>query len=248
MKRSFWMCWVETLGGPGSLLVLTNLALCYWRLQKTHRHPSLLRHVRDAANLPVRHEGGQLVVRAPVAESSNTSLDRKEYTTQWGSGANFEWIAFFSDCEPEVLLVTSSHRVTLSYTLSFDRTSNDNASFGAEILAESLGPNLNFSPLHDALAAPVISPKNTLVYASISNINIPAKACVDLVNHKLKGRDAVLYHMLIQTASSSPFTTSSSPSHRIAILLLKMRTPKIKFMQYSLHLTNPARGVVYNTA
>ncbi len=61
-------------------------------------------------NLPVRHQGGQLVVRAPTTENRSTRMERDEYTTNWGDGPNIEWIAFSSDCEHEVLPVTSGHR------------------------------------------------------------------------------------------------------------------------------------------
>ena len=61
-------------------------------------------------NLPVRHEGGQLVVRAPTGENRSAGIERDEYTTNWGHGTNLEWIAFFSDCEHEVLPVTSGNR------------------------------------------------------------------------------------------------------------------------------------------
>ena len=61
-------------------------------------------------NLPAKHEGGQLVVRAPIGVNSGVGVGRDEYTTNWGDGQNLEWIAFFSDCEHEVLPVTSGNR------------------------------------------------------------------------------------------------------------------------------------------
>ncbi|KAF8326376.1 uncharacterized protein EI90DRAFT_3291421 [Cantharellus anzutake] len=159
-------------------------------------------------NLPARHEGGQLVVRAPGTESSNNSLGHEEYTTQWGSGANLEWIAFFSDCEHEVLPVTSGHRVTLSYTLSFDSTSSDNTSFGTDFLAES-GSNHNLSLLYHALTAPSvftnIEHPRLCFYLEHQYPMDGALEKADSVSHKLKGRDAVLYHMLIQTGVSITF-------------------------------------------
>jgi hypothetical protein len=66
--------------------------------------------------LPVEHAGGTLVVRAP-------SL-RGEVRHDWGGSGLLEgaagrlaWAAFFSDCEHEVLPVTSGHRVTLAFNL-----------------------------------------------------------------------------------------------------------------------------------
>ncbi|KAF8341305.1 uncharacterized protein EI90DRAFT_3033457 [Cantharellus anzutake] len=105
-------------------------------------------------NLPVKHEGGQLVVKAPIVKSSDTDLGRDEYTTKWGSGTDLEWIAFFSDCEHEVFPVTSGNRVTLTFTLSFDNTNNGSEPFGAEIVAKSRYPKIEL--LHRALTAPGI--------------------------------------------------------------------------------------------
>ncbi|KAF8341302.1 uncharacterized protein EI90DRAFT_3033424, partial [Cantharellus anzutake] len=102
-------------------------------------------------NLPVKHEGGQLVIKAPMAKSSDTDPKRDEYTTKWGSGTDLEWVAFFSDCEHEVLPVTSGNRVTLTFTLSFDNANNGAEPFGAEIVAKSLDPKIEL--LHRALTA-----------------------------------------------------------------------------------------------
>jgi hypothetical protein len=58
--------------------------------------------------LPCEHEGGQLVVRH---QDQDTTFD-------WsGSSNDIKWAAFFSDCEHEVLKVTSGHRLTLTYNL-----------------------------------------------------------------------------------------------------------------------------------
>ncbi|RMZ68691.1 Oxoglutarate iron-dependent dioxygenase [Pyrenophora seminiperda CCB06] len=58
--------------------------------------------------LPCEHEGGQLVVRR---EGHSTTFD-------WTGSANkIHWAAFYSDCEHEVLEVTSGHRITLTYNL-----------------------------------------------------------------------------------------------------------------------------------
>lgn len=60
--------------------------------------------------LPSIHEGGQLVVRHQGREQVfNWSGEKGNHSIQWA--------AFFSDCEHEVLEVTSGHRVTLTYNL-----------------------------------------------------------------------------------------------------------------------------------
>lgn len=63
--------------------------------------------------LPLEHEGGALEVRH---EGNSIAFD-------WGKGGKSEdgafvqWAAFYSDCEHEVLEVTSGHRLTLTYNL-----------------------------------------------------------------------------------------------------------------------------------
>jgi hypothetical protein len=74
-------------------------------------------------NLPVAHEGGELVVYAPysnnpdrdgndsAARSSDAELKQRDsYTTTWGAEDVLSWIAFFSDCPHEVLPVKSGNR------------------------------------------------------------------------------------------------------------------------------------------
>ncbi|KID95153.1 oxidoreductase, partial [Metarhizium majus ARSEF 297] len=63
--------------------------------------------------LPVEHTGGQLRV----------CHKKEEMTFDWSTrrddqhGANIQWAAFYSDCQHEVLEVTSGHRLTLTYNL-----------------------------------------------------------------------------------------------------------------------------------
>lgn len=59
--------------------------------------------------LPFKHEGGQLAVR----HGGN------EVVYDWAAGAEpkIQWAAFYSDCEHEVMQVTSGHRITLTYNL-----------------------------------------------------------------------------------------------------------------------------------
>jgi len=75
-------------------------------------------------NLPVAHEGGQLIVHAPyshyyedsrhVAQYSDAGLGgRDSFTTEWGAEDVLGWIAFFSDCPHEILPVKSGNRCVL---------------------------------------------------------------------------------------------------------------------------------------
>jgi hypothetical protein len=61
--------------------------------------------------LPCAHTGGELAVRH----------DGREVTFDWSKDAkHIQWAAFYSDCEHEVLPVTSGYRVTLTYNLYYN--------------------------------------------------------------------------------------------------------------------------------
>lgn len=61
--------------------------------------------------LPSVHAGGKLLVRH---KGNTVTFD---WSTASGSSSCIQWAAFYSDCEHEVLEVTSGHRLTLSYNL-----------------------------------------------------------------------------------------------------------------------------------
>ncbi|KAK2594342.1 hypothetical protein QQS21_007943 [Conoideocrella luteorostrata] len=78
----------------------------------------LLRSLGLVVCLPLEHQGGNLKVYHK----------EQEMTFDWSSGrdnpdpgcfdhARIHWAAFYSDCEQEVLEVTSGHRLTLTYNL-----------------------------------------------------------------------------------------------------------------------------------
>lgn len=86
--------------------------------------------------LPLAHEGGQLQVRH----------SGREFTFDWGSSTDaVSWAAFYSDCEHEVLEVTSGHRITLTYNLYAVR--------GNGTLAGAPSPSLDIDqlPLYQSL-------------------------------------------------------------------------------------------------
>ncbi|KAF2014657.1 hypothetical protein BU24DRAFT_349125 [Aaosphaeria arxii CBS 175.79] len=66
-------------------------------------------------SLPCRHEGGQLAVRHA---GHSTTFDWGN-ASQQNDEACIQWAAFYSDCEHEVLEVTSGHRITLTYNLYY---------------------------------------------------------------------------------------------------------------------------------
>lgn len=61
--------------------------------------------------LPSAHSGGELLVRH---EGTTVTFD---WSTASVSSSCIQWAAFYSDCEHEVLEVTSGHRLTLTYNL-----------------------------------------------------------------------------------------------------------------------------------
>lgn len=63
--------------------------------------------------LPAEHEGGQLKVRH---EGKETVFDWSMLGNQ-DKTPHIEWAAFYSDCEHEVMEVSSGNRLTLTYNL-----------------------------------------------------------------------------------------------------------------------------------
>lgn len=94
--------------------------------------------------LPVEHEGGQLKVRHRGEETtfdwSATPGKADEKKGGPNGNAAVQWAAFYSDCEHEVLEVTSGHRITLTYNLFAVRGSG-------RMTGHSLSPN-PLNPTH----------------------------------------------------------------------------------------------------
>lgn len=60
---------------------------------------------------PAAHTGGELMVRH----------DGREVMFDWSEdNQQIQWAAFYSDCEHEVLPVTSGYRLTITYNLYFN--------------------------------------------------------------------------------------------------------------------------------
>ncbi|KAF4450398.1 2og-fe oxygenase family [Fusarium albosuccineum] len=66
--------------------------------------------------LPVEHEGGTLEVR-----HGDQTISFDWASSSGSSNSSIQWAAFYSDCEHEVLPVTSGHRITLTYNLYIAR-------------------------------------------------------------------------------------------------------------------------------
>ncbi|KAF9516031.1 hypothetical protein BS47DRAFT_1341356 [Hydnum rufescens UP504] len=157
-------------------------------------------------NLPASHEGGQLIVRSPenqMSSPNDVGASRDQvYMTNWGKDTGLEWVAFFSDCEHEVLPVTRGKRVTLSYTLSFERPMMKHGPVDVEALAGSR--DLAREKLVDTLKAPGILRKGRSLCFHLQHKYPldPEKTPVSSIVNQLKGRDAVIYHALQASGAS----------------------------------------------
>ena len=103
---------------------------------------------------PAAHTGGELLVRH----------DGREVKFNWnGDSQRIQWAAFYSDCEHEVLPVTSGYRVTITYNLYLDHKNrayqSHNCDFNSlplyKMLSECLNledffPNGKTSPIQNA--------------------------------------------------------------------------------------------------
>lgn len=104
--------------------------------------------------LPCEHQGGQLVVRH----------QGQVQTFDWsGSSKDIKWAAFYSDCEHEVLEVTSGHRITLTYNLYMRHSLGDtrrNRAFDLEQLPA-------YQLVKEALAKPDFMPNGKYVASDV---------------------------------------------------------------------------------
>ncbi|KAH6881169.1 hypothetical protein B0T10DRAFT_609316 [Thelonectria olida] len=78
---------------------------------RTHFGSLVVALPTDYKGSSVASQGGQLVVTHEGKK--RLYLDQ----TQWHHPGEIRWVAFYSDCEHEVLPVTAGHRVTLTYQL-----------------------------------------------------------------------------------------------------------------------------------
>ncbi|OAL43424.1 hypothetical protein IQ07DRAFT_579984 [Pyrenochaeta sp. DS3sAY3a] len=136
--------------------------------------------------LPLSHEGGQLVVR----HAGN------EIEFDWSDSGNekkpsrISWAAFYSDCEHEVLEVTSGHRLTLTYNLYSIRGLGHLAGETAVLDASSLPL---YQPLRQALESPGFLRQGRILAIWLTHSYPHTSTMVDLLPSALKGADMALY-------------------------------------------------------
>ncbi|KAG5641470.1 hypothetical protein DXG03_005122 [Asterophora parasitica] len=140
---------------------------------------------------PTPHEGGALVLRHSDKEWTFDSA----VLTREPVEPSIAYIAFYSDVDHEVTLVTSGHRVTLTYNLHFE------TKVSKPTLPETIRPTLpNDEILHtalsNALADPSFLPRGGLLGFGLSfKYPIQQKSpagSAKLVTSVLKGSDAVI--------------------------------------------------------
>ncbi|KAK4160826.1 hypothetical protein QBC43DRAFT_347009 [Cladorrhinum sp. PSN259] len=135
--------------------------------------------------LPSPHQGGQLAVRHQGREvifdwAGNSSVDTA-----------VQWAAFFSDCEHEVLQVTSGHRITLTYNLYWTPQVSRRL--------EAIQPEqLSFFPaLKNLLDCPEFLPEGGFIgFTCAHAYPHRSKAMGDILHDNLKGIDMLVYQAL----------------------------------------------------
>jgi hypothetical protein len=127
-------------------------------------------------SLPSDHEGGQLAVR----NAGN------EVVFDWSKSANttdttpcIKWAAFYSDCQHEVLQVTSGHRITLTYNLYVTRGAGHLAGFATALDATTLPL---YKTIQTALEKPDFFPKGHVIALA------HARVCPHHETHQLLAR------------------------------------------------------------
>ncbi|KAH5641592.1 hypothetical protein HBI51_132510 [Parastagonospora nodorum] len=134
--------------------------------------------------LPCDHEGGQLVVRH---QGQATTFD-------WsGPGNDIKWAAFYSDCEHEVLEVTSGYRITLTYNLYMRRGLGEIAGLSQTLDAQQLPA---YKEIKDALANPDFMNEGGMLGKYCSHAYAHAiKNAESVFPSVLKGSDMVAYEV-----------------------------------------------------
>ncbi|KAK4496222.1 hypothetical protein PRZ48_012202 [Zasmidium cellare] len=140
--------------------------------------------------LPVEHQGGQLAVRHTLEGF------RQEVVFDWSQTSEdppvVHWAAFYSDCEHEVLQVTSGHRITLTYNL-FSTTASGHLAGKSNALDPTKLPL--YKSLKAALASQRFFPRGHLLGVNLAHHYGHTSETDNFLPHSLKGADMVLYEI-----------------------------------------------------
>jgi hypothetical protein len=142
-------------------------------------------------SLPCDHEGGQLAVR----NAGN------EVVFDWSKSANatdtepcIKWAAFYSDCQHEVLQVTSGHRITLTYNLYVTRGLGHLAGAATALDATTLPL---YKTLQTALEKPDFFHKGHVIAVWLTHAYAHSTKNNNFLPASLKGADMSLYEAAI---------------------------------------------------
>ncbi|KAK5138256.1 hypothetical protein LTR08_003317 [Meristemomyces frigidus] len=139
--------------------------------------------------LPVAHEGGELVVRSAG----------KQLVFDWSTATDpisstLKFAAFYSDCEHEVLEVTSGHRVTLTYNLYVTRGNGHLAGIPSGLDPTQL-------PIYDTLKnifdVPSCFPKGGMLGIWLTHSYAHTNGEMNFLPSSLKGADMMFYETAI---------------------------------------------------
>jgi hypothetical protein len=139
-------------------------------------------------SLPFEHEGGQLAVRNAGAE---VLFDWSESANQADTQPGIKWAAFYSDCEHEVLQVTSGNRVTLTYNLFVTRGLGHLAGSPSSVLEAKSLPL--YKTLQTALKEPTFFRKGRLLAVWLTHSYAHTSKRNNFLPESLKGADMSLY-------------------------------------------------------
>ncbi|RDB15188.1 hypothetical protein Hypma_004839 [Hypsizygus marmoreus] len=145
---------------------------------------------------PTPHEGGALVLRHAGQEwtfDSAAVLREKEQRSM-------AYIAFFSDVDHEVTVVTSGYRVTLTYNLFFESGESDHPA--SDVVPVAFKDTVFQTALTSALEDPNFLPKGGCLGFGLS-FKYPIKRGQSLtslrkISKMLKGNDSMIKHVCEQ--------------------------------------------------
>ena len=135
--------------------------------------------------LPSTHEGGNLLLRHRNYEFTFDG----QALLQEAPPASIAWVAFFGDVEHEVALVTSGHRITITFNLYFD------SNFGGPV-PQATSEHLFKSALKKLIDDPFLSSVHPYLGFGLDYAYPFRKAILEPDSINLKGVDATLIRIL----------------------------------------------------
>jgi len=135
--------------------------------------------------LPSAHEGGNLL----LSHRNHEFTFDGQVLLQGAPPASMAWVAFFGDIEHEVALVTSGHRITITFNLYFD------SNFGGPI-PQATSEYLFKSELKKLIDDPLLSSAHPFLGFGLDYAYPFQKAILEPDSINLKGVDATLIRIL----------------------------------------------------